>query len=279
MLPLHRADLSRVEAVFTDVDGTLTTGGLLEASTLAAIEGLVSAGVKVVLVSGRSAGWGEAWARQLPVSGVIVENGGLWFVWRKKRLTRVYAERSGERQRNRSALHRHVAAALLHVRGARLSSDSAYTEVDLAIDYAEDAALGPKAAERLEAFLRKRGVNAVRSSVHVNCWLGKFDKATAVQSFLKREWGAKVDARYVYAGDSLNDAPMFAAFPLSVGVANVRDVEDVIETRPRFVTKAREGGGFEELVQWVLYCATTRPARRKAAVRALTRLDARQRRT
>ena len=50
MLPLARADLSSVEAVFTDVDGTLTTAGRLRASTLAAIEALVMAGVKVVLV-------------------------------------------------------------------------------------------------------------------------------------------------------------------------------------------------------------------------------------
>ena len=40
--PLREADLSRVQAVFTDVDGTLTTGGRLRASTL-----------------GRSSRWGE----------------------------------------------------------------------------------------------------------------------------------------------------------------------------------------------------------------------------
>jgi hydroxymethylpyrimidine pyrophosphatase-like HAD family hydrolase len=56
----------------------------------------------------------------------------------------------------------------------------------------------------------------------------------------------------VYVGDSLNDAPMFAAFPLSVGVANVRDVEDVIETKPKFITAAREGRGFEELARAIL---------------------------
>lgn len=252
MLPLAQADLSRVEAVFTDVDGTLTTAGRLHASTLAAIEALVAGGVKVVLVSGRPAGWGEAWARELPVSGVIVENGGLYFVWRRSKLHRVYAEGHGERQRHRAKLEKHVAAALEHVRGARLSSDSAYTEVDLAIDYAEDAALGEAAALKLEKFLHARGVNAVRSSVHVNCWLGDFDKASMVRRFLKAEWKARVDDRYVYCGDSLNDAPMFAAFPLSVGVANVADVLDVIETKPRYVTQAREGHGFEELAEAIL---------------------------
>jgi len=251
MQPLSRADLTAVEAVFSDVDGTLTSAGRLTSSTLAAIEDLVKAGIKVVLVSGRPAGWGEAWARELPVSGVVVENGGLYFVWRRSRLHRVYAEPERQRAKNRKALQRHVAAALKHVKGARLSSDSAYTEVDLAIDYAEDAALGEKAAIELERFLRARGVSAVRSSVHVNCWLGDFDKASTVRAFLKNEW-KKPKGRYVYVGDSLNDAPMFAAFELSVGVANVRDVEDVIETKPRFVTQAREGRGFEELAGAIL---------------------------
>src|SRR5438552_13427805 len=117
MLPLSRADFTNVEAVFTDVDGTLTTAGRLRASTLAAIEALVEGGVHVVLVSGRPAGWGEAWARQLPVKGVIVENGGLYFAWRRSRLVRGYAEADGVRQKNRRALERHVAAALKDVPG------------------------------------------------------------------------------------------------------------------------------------------------------------------
>ena len=75
--PLREADFSKVEAVFTDVDGTLTTAGKLRASTLGALERLDRAGVPVVLVTGRPAGFAEAWARTLPVSGVIAENGGI----------------------------------------------------------------------------------------------------------------------------------------------------------------------------------------------------------
>jgi HAD superfamily hydrolase (TIGR01484 family) len=279
MLPIEQADFSRVEAVFTDVDGTLTSAGRLHATTLGALEALVIAGVKVVLVSGRPAGWGEAWARQLPVSGVIVENGGLYFAWRRSKLVRVYAEPEGERQRNRNALARHVSAAMKAVPGAKLSSDSVYTEVDLAIDYAEDAALGDAAAEKLERFLMKRGVNAVRSSVHVNCWMGNFDKASMVRAFVKREWKRPLAPEaFVYVGDSLNDAPMFGAFELSVGVANVRDVADVIETKPRFVTTAREGEGFEELAQRVVMALDAAERGGDASVRALARLAVRGRR-
>jgi hypothetical protein len=255
LAPLSEAKLAHVRAVFTDVDGTLTSGGRLLASTLRAIEWLGAHGVAVVLVSGRPAGWGEAWARQWPVAGVIVENGGLYFARRGQTLAKVYAQPAHVRGRNREKLKKLVAAAIRAVPGARLSGDSLYTEVDLAIDYAEDVDLGPGAADQLERFLRRRGVSAVRSSVHVNCWLGRFDKRTAVAKFLRTEWGTRLqpgERRFVYVGDSFNDQPLFHAFPLSVGVANVLDVLDRLEDKPAFVTRSREGKGFGEVADAIV---------------------------
>ncbi|MBF5041067.1 HAD-IIB family hydrolase [Aggregicoccus sp. 17bor-14] len=264
--PLRDADLSSVEAVFTDVDGTLTTHGLLRSSTLRALESLAQGGVRVVLVSGRPAGWGEAWARTLPVDGVIVENGGLFFHRRPGGpLRKVYAQSASVRAVNRRRLQAEVARVLARVPGARLSSDSAHTEVDLAIDYNEEARLGSAAAGRIEALLRARGVTAVRSSVHVNCWIGRFDKRTAVSRFLRSAWGQVLqpgERRYAYAGDSFNDAPLFGAFPVSVGVANVRAVLAAIDTPPAFITRAAEGAGFEELARAVLAQRQRREKRR-----------------
>lgn len=255
MLPLASADLASVEAIFTDVDGTLTTDGKLSSVTLLALEELQAHQVKVVLVSGRPAGWGEAWVRQWPVVGAIMENGALHFAWRGSRLAKAYAQPEKQRVANRRALYSHVKAAMRRVPGARLSSDSVYTEVDLAIDIAEDVKLGPQAADALEAYLNARGVSAVRSSVHVNCWLGRFDKLSAVRKFARQEWKQTVqadEARFVYVGDSFNDAPMFGAFPLSIGVANVRDVLQQIAEKPKYVTRAREGRGFGEVAAAVL---------------------------
>ena len=253
--PLRAAELGFVRALLTDVDGTLTTGGLLLGSTVEALHALREAGLRVVLVSGRPAGWGECWARTLPVDGVIVENGGLSFVKRRDGLAKVYAQPEEVRRRNRARLRREISAALKAFPGARLSSDSAYTEVDLAIDHSEEACLGQEVARRIEARLRARGVTAVRSSVHVNCWIGDFDKRTTALSLLESEWGLSLrpgDRRVAYAGDSFNDAPMFAAVPLSVGVANVRQVLEELTAPPAYITRAAEGRGFEELARALL---------------------------
>jgi HAD superfamily hydrolase (TIGR01484 family) len=249
-LPLARAELKRVSLLLADVDGTLTTDGRLSSAVVRALEWLQAHRVRVALVSGRPSGWAECWARQLPVEGVVAANGGLYFARRRGRLVKVYAEPDAERRRNRARLEREVQGALRAVKGAKLSMDSAATEVDLAIDYAEEARLGHRGADRLEQLLRARGVRAVRSSVHVNCWLGDFDKRSTTARFVSRELSLELSAdegKVAYVGDSFNDAPMFAAVPLSVGVANVLDVLDRLEAPPRFVTRAREGKGFIEL--------------------------------
>lgn len=263
-----------MQAIFTDVDGTLTTGARIESSTLRALELLRESGLRVVLVTGRPAGWGECWARSLPVDGVIVENGGLYFARTDDgSLKKVYTQRPSDRRKLRPRLLREVRRAMRQVPGARFSQDTAYTEVDVAIDYNEEAKLGAAAADKLEEILGARGVTAVRSNVHVNCWIGNFDKLSAVERFLRREWRVTLkarDPRFVYAGDSFNDAPMFEAFSLSVGVANVREVLNRIDHPPAFITREREGRGFRELVRELLSQRTSsrrgsrwqRPSRR-----------------
>jgi hypothetical protein len=232
------------------VDGTLTTNGLLQSATVRALEVIRKAGIRVVLVSGRPSGWGECWMRTLPVDGVIVENGGLYYTRREGAVVRVYAQAEAERNESRAQLGRDVRAVLRKIPGAQLSSDSAFTEVDLAIDYNEEARLGSEAAGRIESALRERGAQAVRSSVHVNCWRGSFNKLSMVREFCHRELGLRLkkdDDRACYVGDSFNDAPLFGAMSLSIGVANVRAALATIDAPPAFITRKAEGDGFREL--------------------------------
>ena len=129
------------------------------------MERLKANGLKLVLVTGRPAGWADCWLRTLPVEAVIAENGGVCLAWdRQGRFRKTYAQGPAERLRNRKRLLRELTSALKRVPGARLSSDSPYTEVNIAIDYAEEAKLGPVQLRSLESFLRSRGITMARSS-------------------------------------------------------------------------------------------------------------------
>jgi len=249
---------ANVRAVFTDMDGTLTSRGRVLASTYSALAALDDAGIPVVLVTGRPAGWAEAIVRLWPLRAAVAENGGVLFLPgggpNGQKLRKVYSVATSTLPRVRQRMRAAARAVAASVPGARLAADSPYTEVNLAIDWNEDAHLSEAAARRIERMLRERGFNAVRSSVHVNFWPGRFDKLTACRQVVTEALGGRADdlAPYVYVGDALNDEPMFRGFPRSVGVANVRDVWDELAAKPARVTRRREGAGFEEVARQIL---------------------------
>jgi hypothetical protein len=52
---------------------------------------------------------------------------------------------------------------------------------------------------------------------------------------------------WIYVGDSPNDEPLFAAFALSVGVANLRPYLPRLKSPPKWITSKPSGEGFVEL--------------------------------
>ena len=63
-----------IRYVLTDIDDTLTLGGRLPAAAYAAMERLDAAGVRVVPITGRPAGWCDHMARMWPVAALVGEN-------------------------------------------------------------------------------------------------------------------------------------------------------------------------------------------------------------
>jgi hydroxymethylpyrimidine pyrophosphatase-like HAD family hydrolase len=83
----------------------------------------------------------------------------------------------------------------------------------------------------------------------------KNDKRDGVLALLETAFdlpAPEVNARCAFIGDSANDASLFAALPLSVGVANVQDALDRLPTPPAFICQNERGAGFVEFVQHVL---------------------------
>jgi hydroxymethylpyrimidine pyrophosphatase-like HAD family hydrolase len=173
-----------------------------------------------------------------------------------RRLVKHFVANDDERAANRVRLAAVGAKILREVPGAALASDQHYREADHAIDFCEDVAPLPRAAvDRIVALMEGEGMTARVSSIHVNGWFGRYDKLGMTRQLLHEQFGIDLDARrteFVFIGDSPNDAPLFAYFPLSVGVANLRPILDRIATPPAYVTQAQAGAGFEELATQLL---------------------------
>ena len=78
LLNFNQTDLSDIRLIASDVDGTLTHNGKFSSDFISPLLDLQSAEIKVLLVTGRSAGWVSALVNYLPVDGAIAENGGLF---------------------------------------------------------------------------------------------------------------------------------------------------------------------------------------------------------
>src|SRR5688572_11805751 len=256
MRPLAELDARGVRAVLVDIDDTLTTEGRLTADAYAALERLQRAGVRVVPVTGRPAGWCDHIARMWPVDAVVGENGAFYFFYSGSRLHKRFHDNEKNRAEKRARLNAIAAQILAAVPGCALASDQPYRETDLAIDYCEDVPPLPlEAAQRIAALMRQGGLAAKVSSIHVNGWFGEYDKLATSRRLFAERFGLELDAanrEIVFAGDSPNDAPMFAFFHKSVGVANVRKFESFLSEKPKYVTRAASGAGFSELVDHLL---------------------------
>jgi HAD superfamily hydrolase (TIGR01484 family) len=256
MRPLAQLDSRGVRAVLLDIDDTLTTGGRLTAQAYAALERLHGAGLRVVPVTGRPAGWCDHIARMWPVDAVVGENGAFYFFYSGERLHKRFWDDAQSRAEKRARLDAIAAHILAAVPGCALASDQPYRETDLAIDYCEDVPPLPlEAASRIAGMMRAAGLTAKVSSIHVNGWFGDYDKLATTRRLFAERFGLELDAangEVVFAGDSPNDSPMFAFFRNSVGVANVRRFEGLLDQAPKYVTQAASGAGFAELVEHLL---------------------------
>lgn len=247
-----------IRAVLTDIDDTLTDHGRLPAASYDAMERLRAAGLIVIPVTGRPAGWCDLIARQWPVDGVVGENGAFYFrhLDAERRMQRVHVLDAATRAANRVRLDIIKAEVLAEVPGAAVATDQAYREADLAIDFSEDVTpLSPAAIDRIVAIFERHGATAKVSSIHVNGWYGSYDKLSMARRLLAEGFAIDADAdraAVVFAGDSPNDGPMFGHFPHAVGVANVLDFADRLREKPRWVTRARGALGFVELAEALL---------------------------
>jgi HAD superfamily hydrolase (TIGR01484 family) len=248
-----------IRGVLADIDDTITTHGHLTPEAYAALARLRAAGMLVIPITGRPAGWCDHIARMWPVDAVVGENGAFYMRYDavRRSLVRRFVADAAARARQRAQLAAIGTQILAAIPGTALASDQQYRECDLAIDFCEDVPALPRTGiDRIVAMMQAAGLTAKVSSIHVNGWFGDYDKLGMTRTLLAEAFGIDLDAereRFVYVGDSPNDAPMFGFFPNAVGVANVVPLLDRIATPPAYVTVGEGGAGFVEVAEVLLH--------------------------
>ena len=267
-------DIRAVRYVLMDIDDTLTRQGKLLASSYTALWKLHEAGFKVIPITGRPAGWCDLIAREWPVDGVVGENGALCF-WEEPqavpgpkqpgetkqsgstKLPVLKAEYHPNAVRNdHPVLARVKERAFKEFPELRLAKDQFARLFDMAIDFAEeDPVLPLSAADRVRIIAEEEGAIAKVSSIHVNIWMGVYNKLNMAEHFLTSRFGWEAgpgDREVIFVGDSPNDEPMFARFPLACAVANIKGYGELIKNYPAYVSSQECGDGFAEIAEHLL---------------------------
>ncbi len=247
---------ARIHGVLTDIDDTLTTEGAITPEALDALHRLRAAGLPVFAITGRPAGWSEAFALAWPVDAIVAENGAV-ALWRGAagELRRDYLQDAATRAANFQTLQTVAQRVLAELPNTRLATDSPGRETDIAIDHSEFAHLSEADIARVVQLMKQEGLNATVSSIHINGWIGEHDKLAGARWIVRSHLGRALDDeldRWVYVGDSTNDARMFHHFPHSVGVANIARFWDALAYKPRYVTSGERGVGFAQVADAVL---------------------------
>jgi hypothetical protein len=252
------AVLRGIRFVFFDIDDTLTTHGRLTAAAYSVLESLHAAGLVTVPITGRPAGWCDHIARMWPVDGVVGENGAFYFCFDRAagKMRQRFVKDDATRAQDRARLDELARNILREVPGCAMASDQAFRQADIAIDFCEDVpALPEQQVRRIRDLMERAGLTAKISSIHVNGWIGNYDKLSTARLFMAERHHLELDAvrsECIFVGDSPNDAPMFAFFPHAVGVANVGRFVPQLKALPAFVTGQECGAGFVELAELLL---------------------------
>jgi len=246
--PLPKIFPHKTKILFTDVDDTLTWKGRLPHETFTALVKLQEAGIKVIPVTGASAGWCDCMIRTWPIDSIIGENGA-YFIDRSSdgRLSYHYAVEESERAANWQRLSKLKRAVLNQFSNAHPTADQPFRMTDIAFDINQDYKVERAEAFEIAKFCEAAGVNVKISSIHINVWCGGYNKATTANEWLVQN---KIEGREaVFIGDSPNDDSMFSNFAHTIGVANVKPFIDELNSPPGYITEHFGGYGFAEMAE------------------------------
>jgi hydroxymethylpyrimidine pyrophosphatase-like HAD family hydrolase len=254
MKPLHSMSVdeaARLRGLLFDLDDTFLDHGRLTLPAFDALSRLSSAGLRLGVVTGRPAGFGQVLVRQWPIDFAVTENGGVAFVNEQGRARCSDRHGPAERQRQRERLAE-VAGEIGRRFDLWPSEDNIWRLGDYSLDIGEFVRPPPQSVRDAERFARALGVHTLRSSIHLHLSYSGEDKASGTVRILHEAFGEDPSAslgRYAFIGDSENDAACFAAFHTTIGVANLSGRPSI---GPRYITEHSRAEGFREAADTLL---------------------------
>lgn len=235
------------------MDGTLTQKGKFTSTLIQAFEDLAKANIKVIIVTGRSAGWVNGLATYLPIAGAIAENGGLFYpAGCEVPITLTSIPNFSTHRQQLAEIFQKITQEFPHVRE---TSDNLFRITDWTFDVQGFSLVE---LQELSKSCHELGWGFTYSNVQCHIKPLNQDKATALLYVLRNFFPQYILEQVVTVGDSPNDETLFNPnfFPISVGVANALEYANQLKHQPTYVTTATEGEGFCELVRKVLEMRT-----------------------
>jgi HAD superfamily hydrolase (TIGR01484 family) len=259
MKPITELDATtarRLSGIAFDIDDTLTRGGRLEPEAYQAITRLASAGLLLIAATGRPHGWAFVTAHLWPLAAAVAENGACWVRAEPDRpVLQGFFESADTRAMDRERLEAVFHIVQSQMPQIRLTDDMALRRVDMTFAGPGGRRLHDAEVEQLVSILHEQGARSLVSSIQVHATFSQADKArgivAAVRDTLRQEITGRRD-EWLFIGDSGNDAAAFDYFPVSAGVANVREFLDRIPTPPAYVSRQDRGRGFAEIADHIL---------------------------
>ena len=243
-LPLTSERLTDIRLIATDIDGTLTSEGKFTTELLNAIDLLTANGIKLLLVTGRSAGWVSAVNNYLPVVGSIAENGGVYFNADGEFdfLTRI--DRIEDHRKQLANRFWELQEAYPQIQE---SVDNQFRITDWTFDI---GGLTDLELDRIANQCQSWGYSFTFSTIQCHIKPQRQENGDAILQVLKEYFPELKRMQIITVGDSPNDASMFdrSLFPYSVGVANIQHYTSQLIHQPQYITKSPEVAGFCELV-------------------------------